>query len=78
EVALDRTARRVSVPVKSASVVAEVVRGLDDLGVTIVDVGMHRPSLDDAFLSLTGHDLSESDSTQQASGQSETGELIKR
>jgi ABC-2 type transport system ATP-binding protein len=77
EVVVDRPSHRVSVPVAAASVVADVVRGLDDIGVSIVDVGMHRPSLDDAFLALTGHDQ---DLAPAVPGdrRPETGELIKR
>ncbi|OAA28599.1 ABC-2 type transport system ATP-binding protein [Frankia sp. EI5c] len=46
---------RVSVPVSGAEVLAGVVRSLDEIGATIVDVGLHRPSLDDVFMALTGH-----------------------
>jgi ABC-2 type transport system ATP-binding protein len=54
QAAVDATARRVSVPVRGAGVLAEVVRGLDEVGVTIVDIAMHRPSLDDVFMIMTG------------------------
>ena len=37
------------------SVLIEVVRELDDAGVAIDDIGLRRPTLDDVFLSLTGH-----------------------
>jgi ABC-2 type transport system ATP-binding protein len=33
----------------------EALRRLDTEGVTVLDVGLHRPTLDDVFLSLTGH-----------------------
>lgn len=35
--------------------IAEAVRRLNDAGVGIDDVAMHRPTLDDVFLALTGH-----------------------
>jgi ABC-2 type transport system ATP-binding protein len=54
QAAVDAAARRVSVPVSGAGVLAEVVRGLDEVGVTIVDIAMHRPSLDDVFMIMTG------------------------
>jgi ABC-2 type transport system ATP-binding protein len=54
EATADAATRRVSVPVQGAGVLADVVRGLDEIGVTIVDIGMHRPSLDDVFLIMTG------------------------
>jgi ABC-2 type transport system ATP-binding protein len=31
------------------------VRRLDDAGIAIEDIALHRPTLDDVFLSLTGH-----------------------
>jgi len=31
------------------------VRRLDDAGIKVVDITLRRPSLDDVFLSLTGH-----------------------
>ncbi|MFN2609147.1 MAG: ATP-binding cassette domain-containing protein [Acidimicrobiales bacterium] len=47
---------RVSVPVKGGGGrVADAVRLLDGAGVTIVDVALRRPTLDDVFLALTGH-----------------------
>ena len=33
----------------------DALRLLDDSGVTLVDVGLRRPDLDDVFLILTGH-----------------------
>jgi len=37
----------------------EALRRLDSHGITVQDVGLHRPTLDDVFLSLTGHGASE-------------------
>ncbi len=34
--------------------IAEAVRRLDGAGVEIEDVALHRPTLDDVFLTLTG------------------------
>ncbi|WP_101829718.1 ATP-binding cassette domain-containing protein [Frankia canadensis] len=51
----DADARRITVPVAGASVLSAVVRALDEIAVTLDDVGLHRPSLDDVFLSMTGH-----------------------
>jgi ABC-2 type transport system ATP-binding protein len=33
----------------------EVLRAIEDAGISVYDVGMRRPTLDDVFLSLTGH-----------------------
>ena len=35
--------------------IADAVRLLDEAGVDIDDVALRRPTLDDVFLSLTGH-----------------------
>jgi ABC-2 type transport system ATP-binding protein len=32
-----------------------LVRDFDGAGIAIVDLQLHRPSLDDVFLTLTGH-----------------------
>jgi ABC-2 type transport system ATP-binding protein len=46
----------IAVPVsQGAGMLAEVVRELDAGGVTIADLGVRRPTLDDVFLRLTGH-----------------------
>ncbi|ASU80625.1 daunorubicin resistance protein DrrA family ABC transporter ATP-binding protein [Actinopolyspora erythraea] len=51
----DARTRRVQVAVSDGSrALVEAVRGLDALGIEVHDVGLHRPTLDDAFLSLTG------------------------
>ena len=48
--------RRVTVPVAGgAGVLLDAVRDLDGAGVVIDDVALRRPTLDDVFLSLTGH-----------------------
>ncbi len=33
----------------------EALRALDDAGVDVLDAGIRRPTLDDVFLTLTGH-----------------------
>ena len=38
-----------------AKLLAEVIRELDVRGIEIDDIGLRRPTLDDVFLSLTGH-----------------------
>jgi ABC-2 type transport system ATP-binding protein len=35
--------------------IAEVVRRLDGVGIGIDDISLHRPTLDDVFIALTGH-----------------------
>jgi ABC-2 type transport system ATP-binding protein len=50
------------VPVGSEGIVVltEAVRRLDEAKIPIADIALRRPSLDDVFLSLTGH-LAEGD-----------------
>jgi ABC-2 type transport system ATP-binding protein len=46
----------VSAPVRThRGMIAEAVRRLDEAGVGIDDISLHRPTLDDVFISLTGH-----------------------
>jgi oleandomycin transport system ATP-binding protein len=52
---VDREGGLVGVAVDDASLVAAAVRRLDDAGVPIADLALRRPSLDDVFLTLTGH-----------------------
>ena len=48
--------RKLTVPVTGgAKLLAEVIRELDARGIEIDDIGLRRPTLDDVFLSLTGH-----------------------
>jgi ABC-2 type transport system ATP-binding protein len=55
---LDRSAATATVPVlERPGLVPEVVRALDAAGVGAADVVVHRPTLDDVFLELTGHAL---------------------
>jgi ABC-2 type transport system ATP-binding protein len=56
QVSVDVDERRVTAPVTGGSLVlVEAVRALDATGVHIDDVVLRRPTLDDVFLSLTGH-----------------------
>jgi ABC-2 type transport system ATP-binding protein len=53
---LDEGLRMISAPVSTgATALFEVLKSLDDAGIHALDVGLKRPSLDDVFLSLTGH-----------------------
>lgn len=53
---LDEGLRKVSVPVSTgARALVDVLREMDAEGIHPLDVGLKRPSLDDVFMSLTGH-----------------------
>ncbi|MGP2437947.1 ATP-binding cassette domain-containing protein [Streptomyces sp. JW3] len=48
--------RKITVPVTGgAKLLSEIIRELDTRGMEIDDIGLRRPTLDDVFLSLTGH-----------------------
>jgi ABC-2 type transport system ATP-binding protein len=54
--AVDEGVRMISAPVSTGSqALFEVLKALDSAGIHPLDVGLKRPSLDDVFLSLTGH-----------------------
>ncbi|MEU9700900.1 ATP-binding cassette domain-containing protein [Streptomyces sp. NPDC047981] len=56
EVSVEEHMRKLTVPVTGgAKLLAEVIRDLDTIGVEIDDIGLRRPTLDDVFISLTGH-----------------------
>jgi ABC-2 type transport system ATP-binding protein len=56
DVAVDDDLGRVQVPVpEGAAALVEAVRVLDAEYLRVADLGLRRPSLDDVFLSLTGH-----------------------
>ncbi|ONI71800.1 daunorubicin/doxorubicin resistance ABC transporter ATP-binding protein DrrA [Kribbella sp. ALI-6-A] len=53
---LDEHSKRVTLPAPGGSAaLVEVIRTLDANGIRIADIGLRRPTLDDVFLSLTGH-----------------------
>jgi len=56
EPTIDAGAKAASVAVQGGSaVLIDALRQLDSAGVVVKDVGIRRPTLDDVFLSLTGH-----------------------
>ncbi len=63
--ALDEGLRQISAPVSTGSrALFEVLKSLDDAGIHALDVGLKRPSLDDVFLSLTGHSAEAKEETK--------------
>jgi ABC-2 type transport system ATP-binding protein len=50
---------RMNVPLEEADVAGDVLIGLRQSGVPITSVSVAKPSLDEVFLALTGHDTGE-------------------
>ena len=56
DLASERRNRKVTVPVTGgAAVLTRALRALDAAGIDLNDVGLRRPTLNDVFLTLTGH-----------------------
>jgi ABC-2 type transport system ATP-binding protein len=56
EVVVEEHTRTLTAPVTGGgSALIDALRGLDSARVTVLDVALRRPTLDDVFLSLTGH-----------------------
>ncbi|MEU1021338.1 ATP-binding cassette domain-containing protein [Streptomyces sp. NPDC005904] len=69
EVTVAEHTRKLTVPVTGgAKLLAEVIRELDVRGVEIDDIGLRRPTLDDVFISLTGHVAEGAENTQNTEG----------
>ena len=65
EVTIDEHTRRLTVPVTGGGkVLVDVIGRLEAAGIASLDVGLRRPTLDDVFLTLTGH-AAESDAVTE-------------
>ncbi|WP_191563627.1 ATP-binding cassette domain-containing protein [Janibacter melonis] len=68
DAAVDEHTRTLTLPIQTGTTaLVDAVQRLSDAGVTVQDIGIRRPTLDDAFLSLTGHraESAEPDETTQ-------------
>ena len=69
--ALPIDGRSLTAPIAGgAQTLTEVLRALDSDDVALQDVGLRRPTLDDVFLSLTGH-VAEGENEDTAAGELE-------
>lgn len=65
EIVVDHQTRTLTAPVSGGSgILAEALRGLDANSIEILDVGLRRPTLDDVFLTLTGHIAEETETSE--------------
>ena len=66
---VDEHTRRLTVPsTGGATRLVQVVRDLDEAGIGIDDIGLRRPTLDDVFLTLTGHGTDDTQTDAPATG----------
>ncbi len=71
---VDEHTRRLTVPsTGGATRLVQVVRDLDEAGIGIDDIGLRRPTLDDVFLTLTGHGTDDTQTGAPAAGGPEAG-----
>jgi len=69
EVVVDEDGRRLTAPISGgADALMTALRRLDADHVRVLDVGLRRPTLDDVFLTLTGHAAEASDTDSEADG----------
>ncbi len=78
EVVVDEQARSITVPVAGgAPTLTDGVRRLTEANVRVLEVGLRRPTLDDVFLSLTGHaardEPPDEDATKKATKRARSG-----
>jgi ABC-2 type transport system ATP-binding protein len=67
EPTVDDHARHITIPVDGgAAVLMTALRELDAAAITVQDVGLRRPTLDDVFLTLTGHSAEEAEAAKAA------------
>jgi ABC-2 type transport system ATP-binding protein len=59
DVQVDRQSHRLTAAATGADVLSQVLKRLDDANISLVDVGLRHPTLDDVFLTLTGHGAEE-------------------
>ncbi|QPP06820.1 ATP-binding cassette domain-containing protein [Streptomyces bathyalis] len=80
-VTVEHHTRRLTVPVTGgAKLLAEIIRDLDGRGIEIDDIGLRRPTLDDVFITLTGHaaEEREENGAAEAAGEAAAGKKQKR
>ena len=66
DVQYDEQTRRMTAPVTGGvDVLRQLLQQLGDRSVAVVDVGLRRPTLDDVFLTLTGHAAEEVDEAEK-------------
>jgi ABC-2 type transport system ATP-binding protein len=80
DVQVEEQTRRLTAGVTGgADVLRRALQRLGDANIAVVDIGIHRPTLDDVFLSLTGHTAEQvAESDDEAADEPETGEVREK
>jgi ABC-2 type transport system ATP-binding protein len=82
EVQEDMQTRKLTAPVTGgAEVLRKVLQHLADANIAVVDVGLRRPTLDDVFLTLTGHsaeEVAESDDGKPGEAEEVPGDVREK
>jgi ABC-2 type transport system ATP-binding protein len=80
EVQVEEQTRRLTAGVTGgAAVLQRALKRLGDANIAVVDIGLHRPTLDDVFLSLTGHTAEEvAESDEETAEEREPGEVREK
>ncbi|MGH8982729.1 MAG: ATP-binding cassette domain-containing protein [Acidimicrobiia bacterium] len=72
EIQVDEPSRSLVAPIRGgAPVLTQALRELDSRQVALNDVGLRRPTLDEVFLSLTGHGAEDDDADRSSPGEGE-------
>ncbi len=65
EIHVDHGSRRISAAAEGVSALTRIAARLEQEGIALDDIGLQRPSLDDVFLTLTGHRAEDPDAEPQ-------------
>jgi oleandomycin transport system ATP-binding protein len=65
--AVDVRGTLITAPVTDPGALARLVRRLDDSGLTVAELSLRSPSLDEVFLTLTGHPAETTDELEEVS-----------
>jgi ABC-2 type transport system ATP-binding protein len=69
---------KVMIGSRGSTALVDAVRRLDTAGVETEDLALHRPSLDDVFLAVTGHEAeAASDGARRRAGSRHTSTAVE-
>ena len=78
DVQVDEQSRRLTAGVTNGTeVLRQVLQRLSDANIAVVDVGLRRPTLDDVFLTLTGHHAEEVEEPAEEDGALKEKESVR-